>query len=188
MRRALVIAGPLYVVVSLIEVVTRDGFDPTRHAWSVLANGEHGWIHTVTLIVSGILTVLGAAALRNRWIVVYGLGLIGAGLFRADAGRGFPPGTPETVPVSWHGTLHFVVSGIGFVALVVACLRSRRHMLFSRITGVAFLVTFVAMAATGGAAWSLLGFTAAVILASCWLSVIATEKEKAHAVPDFAAR
>jgi hypothetical protein len=29
-----VVAGPLYVAVSLIQALTRDGFDLTRHAWS----------------------------------------------------------------------------------------------------------------------------------------------------------
>ena len=49
-----VVAGPLYVGVSLIEVATRDGFDPRRHAWSQLANGDAGWIHVATLISTGV--------------------------------------------------------------------------------------------------------------------------------------
>ena len=48
-----IVAGPLYVLVSLIEVASRDGFDPRRHAWSQLANGEGGWIHSATLITCG---------------------------------------------------------------------------------------------------------------------------------------
>ncbi|GAA0256168.1 DUF998 domain-containing protein [Cryptosporangium japonicum] len=167
-------AGPLYVGVSLIEAATRDGFDPTRHAWSQLANGDLGWIHRANLILSGALTVLGALGLRARWvrigIAVYGAGLIGAGLFTADPGRGFPVGTPETVEVSTHGILHFVCGGIGFVGLVAACFLVGGW--FARTTGALFGVTFVALAATGGAAWALLAFTAAVILASGWLSIL----------------
>src|SRR2546425_414205 len=34
-----VIAGPVYVLVSLAQALTRDGFDLTRHAWSLLSNG-----------------------------------------------------------------------------------------------------------------------------------------------------
>ncbi|MFG1920833.1 DUF998 domain-containing protein [Cryptosporangium sp. NPDC048952] len=173
-RVAGAVAGPLYVGVSLVEVVTREGFDQTRHAWSQLANGDLGWIHSANLVVSGLLVILGALGLQRRWvrigIALYGAGLVGAGFFTADPGRGFPVGTPETVDVTTHGILHFVCGGIGFVGLVTACFLVRTT--FSRVTGALFGVTFVAMAATGGAAWALLAFTAAVILASAWLSTV----------------
>ena len=77
--------------------------------------------------------------------------------------------------------LHFVVGGIGFLGLFGACQllgrrlrRENRPRLaaLSRVTGVVFLILFVAMAATGGAAWALLAFTGAVILASGWLSTV----------------
>lgn len=180
--RALVVAGavagPLYVGVSLVEVVTREGFDPTRHAWSQLANGDLGWIHSANLVISGLLVVLGALALPGRWaplgIALYGAGMVGAGFFTADPGRGFPVGTPETVTATTHGILHFVCGGIGFIGLVAACFIVARRIrpVFSRVTGTVFGVGFVALASTGGAAWTLLGFTAAVILASIWLSIV----------------
>src|SRR5215469_16332512 len=47
------IAGPLYLVVGLIEAFTRPGFDIRRHDLSLLANGDLGWIHVTLLIVSG---------------------------------------------------------------------------------------------------------------------------------------
>ncbi|MEV6303011.1 DUF998 domain-containing protein [Actinoplanes sp. NPDC051861] len=174
------IAGPFYVTVSLLEILFRDGFDPTRHAWSQLANGDYGWIHSANLVISGLLVVAGAVGLAratgSRWIGIllsmYGLGMIGSGFFAADPGRGFPEGTPEVVPISAHGTMHFVLGGIGFLGLIGACLlMGRRLGLFSYVTGVVFLIAFVAMAASGGAAWGLLGFTAAVVLASTWLTV-----------------
>jgi hypothetical membrane protein len=183
------VAGPLYVVVSLIEVMVRDDFDPSRHAWSMLTNGPFGWVHSVNLVVSGALVAAGAAGLAPMaggrmpagLLALYGAGLVGAGVFRADPGRGFPAGTPEVVPVSGHGMLHFVVGGIGFLGLVVAGLvigrrlrrEHRRTMaVFSHVTAILFLVTFVALAATGGASWALWAFTAAVVLASGWLSAI----------------
>lgn len=184
-----VVAGPLYVVVSLIEIMVRDGFDPTRHAWSMLANGSFGWVHSANLVVSGALVLAGAAGLFRATgsraaavlVALYGAGMVASGIFRADPGRGFPAGTPEVVPVSWHGMLHFVFGGIGFLALVVASQLLARRLrrenrprlaVLSRVTGIVFLVLFVAMAATGGAAWALLAFTGAVILASGWLSTV----------------
>jgi predicted RNA polymerase sigma factor len=35
-----VVAGPLYVLVSLTEALTRDGSDLARHQWSLLRNGD----------------------------------------------------------------------------------------------------------------------------------------------------
>ena len=49
-----VVAGPLYVVVSLAQALTRPGFDLSRHPWSALANGDLGWIQMVNLILTGI--------------------------------------------------------------------------------------------------------------------------------------
>jgi hypothetical membrane protein len=181
-RTAGMLAGPLYVTVSLIEIAVRDGFDPTRHAWSQLANGPGGWVHSLTLIVSGLLVAAGAVGLeRNKGLLLYGLGLIGSGVFAADPGRGFPAGAPEVVPVSWHGGLHFLLGGLGFLGLVAACLTLGRRLagedrrglaIFSYATGALFLTGFVTMAASGGSTAGLLGFTGAVVLASAWLTTI----------------
>jgi hypothetical protein len=176
-----IVAGPLYVVVSLLEVIGRDGFDPRRHAWSQLANGDLGWIHVATLIVSGLLVVLGALGWRRRlpgraWIflTVYGLSMVVAGLFKADPGNGFPPGSPATTEVGTAGLVHFAAGGVGFPCLVVACFLVARRLLpaFSRTTGVVFGLGFLALVAGGGQAWSLLTFTAAVILASAWITTV----------------
>jgi hypothetical protein len=190
-----VVAGPLYVLVSVTEALTRDGFDLARHSWSLLSNGDLGWVHVANLVVTGLLTVAFAVGLRRvlrpgrggtwvpRLIGVYGLSLVGAGVFRADPAMGFPPGTPEgAAEVTWHGMLHFVCGGIGFVCLVVACLLVAGRFAaegrpgwarFSRATGVLFLAGFVAVAAGAGAAWSNVAFTAAVVLAWSWVSALA---------------
>ena len=190
-----VVAGPLYVLVSVTEAVTRDGFDLARHQWSLLSNGDLGWVHVANLVVTGLLTVAFAVGLGRvlrpgrggtwvpRLIGVYGLSLVGAGVFRADPAMGFPPGTPEgAAEVTWHGILHFVCGGVGFVCLVVACLLVAGRFAadgrqgwarFSRATGVLFLAGFVAVAAGAGAAWSNVAFTAAVVFAWTWVSALA---------------
>src|SRR4051812_47868453 len=38
-----VLAGPFYVIVSLAQAVSHDGFDLSRHEWSLLAAGPGGW-------------------------------------------------------------------------------------------------------------------------------------------------
>ena len=60
-----IIAGPFYVVVSLAQVLTRDGFDLTRHAWGLLANGELGWIQVANFTLTGAMLVAFAVGLRR---------------------------------------------------------------------------------------------------------------------------
>jgi hypothetical protein len=200
-----VVAGPLYVLVSLTEALTRDGFDLARHQWSLLSNGDLGWIHITNLVVTGLMTIAFAVGLRRalrpgrgvtwaaRLVGVYGASLVGAGVFRADPALGFPPGTPEGVArVSWHGVLHFVSGGIGFLCLVAACFvvarwfaaEGRRGWVrFSQATGLLFLAGFATVAAGGGSAWSNLAFTAAVVLAWSWVSALAAHLYRRAAHP-----
>ncbi len=191
-----VIAGPFYVAASLAEALTRSGFSLARDDWSLLANGTLGWIHMLVLVLTGLMVGAAAAGVvrqlhaerRNAasgWFLgVYAAGLVGAGFFVADPAEGFPVGTPPgpTVTPSWHGTLHIVFGGTGFLGLITACLvlawqfRGLHQLswaIFSLVTGVLFLAAFAGIA-TGGAASSagVLAFTGAVILAWTWLALV----------------
>src|SRR5262245_49304406 len=129
-----VIAGPLYIAVGVTQMFIRPGFDIRRHALSLLSNGDLGWIQIANFIVTGLLVIAGALGMRRglrgslggAWgpllLGRYGLGLVGAGFFNADPALGFPPGTPEdATAISWHGLMHFVAGGIGFLGLIAAC-------------------------------------------------------------------
>ena len=124
-----IIAGPIYILVVAAQAATREGFNPTRHAASQLANGDFGWIQIANLLVTGAMTIAAAVGVHralgpdrlSAWgsglIAAYGAGLVAAGIFRADPSDGFPPGTPAGVgEVSWHGLVHFAVAGVGFMA------------------------------------------------------------------------
>lgn len=187
-----VIAGPFYVAVSLAQALTRDGFQMDRHSWSLLENGSLGWIQITNFIVTGLMTVAAAVGLRRamtagrgrRWvpllIAVYGVGMLGAGIFTADPAQGFPIGTPEVTAVSWHGMLHFVTGGIGFLCLIAACLvlgsrfaaAGRTGLAwFSRVTGIAFLAAFAGIA-SGSHGPTTPAFVAAVLLVWAWLATV----------------
>lgn len=193
-----VLAGPFYVVASLTEALTRSGFSLTHHDWSLLANGALGWIHVLVLVLTGLM--VGAAAggvVRQQraeqlnaaggWLLgVYAAALVGAGLFVADPADGFPPGTPpgRAVTPSWHGTLHIVSGGLGFLGLITACLvlawqfRGRSQAgwaFFSLITGVLFLVAFAGIATGSASSAVVLAFTGAVILAWVWLALVSVQ-------------
>ena len=167
------VAGPFYLALGLAQALTRPGFDLSRHELSQLALGDWGWVQVTNFFVSGLLVVLGALgmarALRDgrgrtwvpRLIVVYGLGLLGAGVFTADAGQGFPLGTPaDAVTFSTHGMLHLLFAAIGFFGLIAASIVFGRRCLalgesrfgaYSIASGVVFLVTFVSGAGVAGA-------------------------------------
>jgi hypothetical membrane protein len=196
-----VIAGPFYVAVSLAQALTRDGFRLDKHSWSLLENGSLGWIQVANFIITGLMTVAAAVGLRRamtagrgrRWapslIAVYGVGMLGAGFFTADPAQGFPIGTPEVTTVSWHGMLHFLSGGIGFLCVIAACLvlgsrfaRASRTGLawFSRVTGVAFLAAFAGIA-SGSHGPTTLPFVAAVLLVWAWLATVSIHFYRAAA-------
>lgn len=183
------LAGPIYIVVGAAQALTREGFDPTRHALSQLSNGALGWIQIANFVIAGLLVISGAlgvrAALRDssggRWgpilLMIYGIGLLGAGAFAADPGRGFPPGVSAPAGISRTGILHFAFGGIGFYALVGACLvftfRFKRRgewrwAVFSLATGFGFLASFIAISSGSTSALVLLAFYVAVVWAWIW--------------------
>ena len=186
-------AGPFYIIVGLIQMAIRPGFDITRHSLSLLANGDLGWIQTLNFLVTGLLLIAGAVGVKralqsgpgSRWaprmLGLYGLGLIGASIFSADPALGFPPGTPlENNPVSWHGLLHFVVGTIGFIGFIAACFIFARRFKslqkpgwawYSLITGILFLASFVGIASGSKGPVSLL-FAIAVVLGFTWISAL----------------
>ena len=187
------IAGPIYLVVGLAQALTRPGFDITRHALSLLSNGDLGWIQVTNFLVSGLLVIAGAVGMRRAlegkgktWgtllIGVYGLSLISASIFKADPAMGFPIGTPEGAStMSTHGLLHFMTGGIGFLALIAACFVFARRFAFlgqkswaaySIITGVIFFASFIGIASGSGNGWIILGFWIGIVLAWIWISLM----------------
>jgi hypothetical protein len=194
-----VIAGPVYVAVSLAQAVTRHGFDPTRHAWSLLSNGGLGWIQVTNFVVTGLMTAALAVGLRRagagawapRLIGAYGVSLVAAGIFRADPALGFPPGTAKDASaVSWHGLLHMAFGSAGFLCLIAACLiaghafadrGARGWAAYSRITGLVFLAGFAGIASGSQGVLTTLPFAAAVVLAWSWVTALSVRFYRAAA-------
>jgi Protein of unknown function (DUF998) len=59
------VAGPLYVGVALLQVLTRDGFDLRRHPLSLLSLGDLGWVQIANFVVSGLLAIAFAVGSRR---------------------------------------------------------------------------------------------------------------------------
>ncbi|MEU4688156.1 DUF998 domain-containing protein [Actinoplanes sp. NPDC023714] len=126
-RIALAVAGPLWAVVSLAQVATRDGFDLMRHPLSLLSTGSLGWIQIANFVLAGGLLIAGAGALPGRWaprlVRLAGLGMVAAGVLVMDPGSGFPAGTPDTVPTTMSPSAmgHMAAGSITFAALIATC-------------------------------------------------------------------
>jgi hypothetical membrane protein len=195
-----IVAGPLYIVVVVLQMLTRDGFDISRHPASMLSNGDQGWIQTANFVVSGLLFVASAIGLHRvlgpsagrggtlgpRLLGVFGAGMVAAAVFSADPADGFPPGTPAGPPqtISGAGMLHFLVAGLAFVALIAACFvfarraaagGERGRAAFGAATGALFLVAWMSVFALQGSRPANVAFALAIALALIWTSFLAAD-------------
>jgi hypothetical protein len=114
---------------------------------------------------------------------LYGVGLIGAGFFRADPALGFPLSLPAGAynTRSRLGTLHFISGGLGFLAMVATCFVCARRFAtfgqrawatFSVVIRVLFLAAFVGIALGARYALVNVAFLSAVVLTWIWLSAM----------------
>jgi hypothetical membrane protein len=192
-------AGPLFVIMFLTEGATRADYNPLRHPVSSLALGDFGWMQVTNFILAGLLMLAFAVglwlALRpqrgSTWgpllVALWGIGLLGAGIFLTDPVSGYPPGTPDLLlnPTS-HGALHDQVSLLGFVALTAACFvfsyrfaarGERGWALYSVITGILFPIGIVLASAAFSQNENLVAFggliqRSTVTLGWTWLTLL----------------
>lgn len=182
-------AGPFFIAVAVIQAATRTGFDAAKHPLSLLSVGDMGWIQITNFVLTGMLFLAGAVGLRRvlspgpasvwgpRLIGAFGAALIAGGVFVADPGLGFPPGTPDGVPdeMSWHAMLHAAAPVIGFLALSLACfvfarrslrLGERRWAGWSIFTGISIQV----LGAMSNMSLNLIPLWVAMVLGFGWAS------------------
>ena len=156
--------GPLlFIVVFLIEGATRPNYSAWHHFVSSLSLGEGGWMQITNFLICGVLVLCFAIGLRrvlhpgkgSTWgpilLTIFGLCLIGAGLFVTDPLLGYPPGVPSTPTL--HGVLHMLLSLVAFIALPAACFVLARRfagdpalrgwVFYSLATGILVIVFFI---------------------------------------------
>jgi hypothetical protein len=125
------IAGPLYVAVTVAQALTRDGFDPRVHRFSLLTSGDLGWIHQLNMVGVGVLTVLLAvgasrvlregrgAVWAPRLLALFGLAYVIGGLLTSDPVAGFPPGTTaEMAETTLQGKIQNASRGVSTLLLL----------------------------------------------------------------------
>lgn len=156
-----VVAGPLFIAVSLVQIPFRDGFDMTRHAFSFLLIGPGGWLQIINFILVGLLFTVAGVGLRRRLTgrtgrtaqvlaTTLGAGLILAGMFPPPPSFGYPIGAPAGAPAQLTTTalLHaagFIIGVLSFTILqfVLASWLWRKHQCrwaaIAAVTGLALL-------------------------------------------------
>src|SRR4030042_333002 len=129
------LTGPLCFMVAIVQALTRPGFNIRLNAISQLSLGDLGWIQVASCLLTGLLALACAIGVRRQlkgqkggtWgallVGTFGLGLVVAGIFRADPGFGFPPGAPAgpAMPMSGGATLHAVGFFLSMLSLIVNC-------------------------------------------------------------------
>lgn len=160
-------AGPLVIVVVLIDGATRPGFELWRHGVSQLGLGEQGWGIRAIFLAAGVLFgcfAVGVARLAPAvpavggwtvcWVAMVGAGLVVAGLAPTDPALGYPPAMPEPPSISWTAAVHQVGVVMLFAGLVGAPIAAARR--FAR-AGRRGWVGYSAASAAGVAALAVAG-------------------------------
>ena len=187
-----VVAGPLFVLVFLIEGALREGYDPMRQPVSALALGPRGWVQRANFIVTGGLMLVCAYGLSSVFhgdgssfwapvlIALFAIGLIGAGIFVTDVAE-IRSSISEPPKRELHGIFHDLFSLLVFVSLFAATLVF--HHLFaafgangwaaySAMSGILLAIGFILFArgfARPGELSSIAGLLQRLTIAIGWL-------------------
>lgn len=151
----------LFVVVFLLDGLTRPGYSPVRQPVSALALGGRGWIQTVNFLICGAAISAGGIAMTGDSLIlgvmlgVFGMGLVASGMFRMDPMRGYPPGTPEGDPAEFSARhrLHDHAGAVVFFSLPVTAVVAVFVLpgIWKVVSGVVAVVLFFATDAFGKA-------------------------------------
>ena len=155
-----VAAGPVFLLIFVIQILVRPEFRFARSEPSILSIGPLGWIQITNLMLGGLMVFAGALGMRRVlrpgnggfWgpllLEVFGIGQVGVGIFVVD-----PMRSPANLTL--HGTLHIVCGAISFVALMAACFvfvrtffsrKQKAWAIFCTMTGLMFLIGFLSAA------------------------------------------
>lgn len=185
-----VVGGPLYVIVTLAQALTRDGFDMKHHRFTLLTAGDLGWIHQSNMVVVGILTMLFAVGVSHmlrsgrgavwapRLLALLGLADMVGGLLTSDPAPGFPPGTTADMA---HHTVQAAVQNasrsistlllIATSLVIAAWFAGEGRRAWAWFYGTAIPIVFVTLAVVGFAVGT--NPVAPAFLATPWIWVTA---------------
>lgn len=158
--------GPLlFILIFLVEDVTRPGYSAWRNFVSELSLSNQGWIQIANFLICGVLVLCFAFGLRQvfrsgkgaTWgpilLGIFGLFLIIVGIFVTDPSLGYPPGSSSSVQ-TLHGTIHGIGAPLTFGSLTIAIFVLARRFArdpawrgwasYSLLTGIVLVASFIA--------------------------------------------
>ncbi|HZU71064.1 MAG TPA: DUF998 domain-containing protein [Ktedonobacteraceae bacterium] len=158
--------GPLlFILVFLVEDVTRPGYSAWHNFVSELSLSNQGWIQIANFLICGVLVLCFAFGLRqvfrsgkgSTWgpllLGIFGLSLIIVGIFVTDPSLGYPPGSSGGVQ-TLHGTIHGIGAPLAFGSLAIAIFVLARRFAsdpawrgwasYSLVTGIILVASFIA--------------------------------------------
>ncbi|MGH3650031.1 MAG: DUF998 domain-containing protein [Acidimicrobiia bacterium] len=203
-----VVAGIFYLIVGVTHALLRDGFSFPDHPLSLLMLGDFGWVQRTNLILSGLMVVAAAIGFKRAMkpdrrgtrtgvaLGIYGLALIGAGIFAPDPVAGFPESS-STAQATTSGVLHLAFGGIGFIALATATLfmagwfsdrGETSQATRSRLTGFVILLGFLGGAALATSTVGVTLLWVAVLAGWSWLTVTSVHIYRVVPHPDLHVR
>lgn len=206
--RALLACGvastPVFYALAALQLALRPSYDIRTQPISFLALGELGWIQVANFLLTGALALAGAIGLRRALrgqrggtagpilAGLYGIGMIGAGLFGPD-----PLPAPGQAPqMSATGAVHMVAFLVSFLSLIAACcvfarrfsaVGKRGWSLYSIVTAV--LAPALVAASMANPSWAGVIVGGAGLLLFGWFSLVAFAiRSEAPATGAFQAR
>lgn len=198
-------AGIFYLAVGITQGLFRDGFSFAEHPLSLLMLGDFGWIQMTNLILTGLMVIAAAIGFQRAMkphnramrtgiaLGIYGLALIGAGIFPPDPVDGFPT-ADSTAEATTGGVMHLAFGGIGFIALAAAAFflvgwfRERGDSSSAsraRLAGIAILVGFLGGAALATSTFGVFLLWVAVVAGWVWLTVTSLKMYRVVPHPDL---
>lgn len=185
-------AGLLFLIVSYGQALLRPGFDLSRHALSALALGDLGWLQVANFAITGLLAIAfafglwqalhgGKAGTAGPILVgIYGVAMIGGGIFNPDPSLGWPQGAPAGIPdPSAESITHIVFGFMAFMSIIIAGFVFMRKFLHEKklgwaiYSGVSGGFAFILTALPWSAESESVRFAIAAVIISGWISIIA---------------
>ncbi|MCO1594572.1 DUF998 domain-containing protein [Micromonospora sp. RHAY321] len=187
-------AGLLFPALSFGQAFTRSGFDLRQHALSSLTLGELGWLQVVAFVGTGLLAVAFAVGLWRALrpgragtvgpvlVGIYGVAMVGGGIFVPDPELGWPPGAPAGLPqqASTGSIVHTVCGAAAFLSLIAAGLLFARRFAGQGRRGWAFysaasgVVAFVLTALPWSEENASVRFAVGAVIISGWLVAVSS--------------
>jgi hypothetical protein len=203
-----VVAGVFYLVVGIAQGLFRDGFSFAEHPLSLLMLGDLGWIQRTNLFITGLMVIAAAVGFQRATkpdkraiktgiaLGIYGLALIGAGVFSPDPVDGFPE--PSSVAdATTSGVMHLAFGAIGFIALATTAFfmagwfRYRNETLAAnraRLAGLVILFGFLGGAVLATSTVGVILLWIAVLTGWVWLTVTSRRVYRVVPHPDLDVR